>query len=107
MKKKNKLKHLVDYCFICGKHLTALEDKQGHRINPKKGNAKNNVVILCSTCKKRMHKEPIESIMLSKQVLEKYFKNLPIEHRKLILGKIVKKRIEKLTGRKGLIKGLC
>lgn len=56
MKRKNKIKSMVDCCFICGKNLPNLEDKIGCRINPKKGNSKCNLLIVCEDCKKNVLK---------------------------------------------------
>lgn len=88
MKRKNKLKQSINNCFICGKPIKKLKDKLGHRINPKKGNNKHNLIIVCESCKKVLQKVALAFIRPSKEILNKYFKLLSIEDRKIILNKL-------------------
>lgn len=94
MKHKNKLKSLVDCCFLCGKPLKKLEEKIGHRINPKKGNTQNNLLVVCSECKKKLQKLSIIEFKPQSRIVEKYFKKLGIETKKIILQKLYKLRQE-------------
>ena len=93
MKRKNRLKIEVDCCFICGKPLKTLEDKLGHRINPKKGNSPNNMIIVCKECKKLLQKISIAYFIFSNTNLCRYFKKLSTYYKKLILNKIKSMRL--------------
>lgn len=88
MKRKNKLKSEIDYCFVCGRPLKTLQDKLGHRINSKKGNSPNNIVIVCKDCKKVLQKVDLSYFILSKVNIAKYFRKLSTDYMKLILNKI-------------------
>lgn len=88
MKRKNRLKSSVNFCFLCGKRFYSLEDKIGHRINPKKGNNEHNLLVVCKDCKKKLIKNKIWDFKFNPEVLLKYFKTLGENSRKIILNKI-------------------
>lgn len=89
MKRKNKLKSTVDFCFICGCELSCLEEKIGHRINPEKGNNEHNLLIVCKKCKKNvLNNKKIYEIELKNDCIDKYFANLSQESKKIVLNKI-------------------
>ena len=102
MKRKNKLKSLVDCCFVCGKQLNDLKDKVGHRINPKKGNTKNNLLVVCEKCKKLLQKISLGDIKPQANIVDKYFKNLGIDCKKVILQKLYNLRITSRTAYKDI-----
>ena len=86
-KKKNELKNNINSCFTCGKDLDNIEDKIIHRINQKKGITRNNIVILCPSCKYKfsLGKFKIFLVEISKEILNKYFKNQDRNYKKIIL----------------------
>ena len=88
MKRKNKLKQSINSCFVCGKTLKKLKDKLGHRINPKKGNNKYNIIIVCENCKRLLQKLTLKLVKPTREIRDKYFSNLDIEDRKIIMNKI-------------------
>lgn len=91
MKKKNKLKQNVSSCFMCGKDFDSLKEKHGHRINPKKGNCENNLVILCEKCKRKLQNKKdlkIYDIRICKYVRDKYFSQLDKDKKHIILQKL-------------------
>lgn len=81
---------MVDCCFLCGRGLTELEDKIGHKINPQKGNSEHNLLILCTKCKQKLIKsgQKIWKIPLNPLILCKYFRKISIESRKIIINKL-------------------
>ena len=85
--KKNEIKNSINFCFSCGKELNNLQDKIIHRINQKKGIAKNNVVILCPKCKYifSLGKQKIYLEKISQEILKKYFNNQDKNYKKIIL----------------------
>lgn len=85
--KKNILKNSINSCFSCGKDLQNIEDKIIHRINQKKGITRNNIVILCQSCKYKfsLGKLKIFLVEISKEILNKYFNNHDKNYKKIIL----------------------
>lgn len=103
MKKKNKLKQNVSSCFMCGKDFNSLQEKHGHRINPKKGNCENNLVILCEKCKRRLQNKrdiKIYQIKIKREVKDKYFSKLDKDKRYVILQKLREFKRRSLEGEK-------
>ncbi len=86
--KKNSIKNSINYCFSCGKDLQNIEEKIIHRINQKKGITRNNIVILCPQCKYKfsLGKFKIFLVEISKEILNKYFKNQDKKYKKIILS---------------------
>lgn len=86
-KKKVSIKNSINYCFFCGKELNNLDDKIIHRINQKKGITRNNIVILCPTCKYKfsLGKFKIFLVEIEKKILNKYFNNQNKNYKKIIL----------------------
>ena len=86
--KKNELKNSIHSCFFCGKYLDNIQNKIIHRINQKKGITKNNIVILCPQCKYKfsLGKFKIFLVEISKEILNKYFKNQDKNYKKIILS---------------------
>lgn len=85
--KKNELKNSINNCFFCGKNLENISDKIVHRINQKKGVTRNNIVILCPSCKYKfsLGKFKIFLVEISKEILNKYFQNQDKNYKKIIL----------------------
>jgi len=85
--KKNSIKNNIYSCFFCGKDLQNIEEKIIHRINQKKGITRNNIVILCPQCKYKfsLGKFKIFLVEISKEILNKYFKNQDKNYKKIIL----------------------
>ena len=72
---KNELKNNINHCFVCGKNLDSIQNKIIHRINQKKGITRNNIVILCPSCKYKfsLGKLKIFLVKIPKEILNKYF----------------------------------
>lgn len=85
--KKNELKNNIQTCFACGKELENIKDKIIHRINQKKGVTRNNIVILCPSCKYKfsLGKFKIFLVEISKEILNKYFLKQDKSYKKIIL----------------------
>lgn len=85
--KKNDIKNSINSCFACGKNLENIEEKIIHRINQKKGITRNNIVILCPTCKYKfsLGKFKIFLVEIEKKILNKYFNNQDKNYKKIIL----------------------
>ena len=100
MKRKNRLKNNINFCFICAKKFKNIKEKHGHRINPKKGNSENNLVILCEQCKKYFQNNrdiKVYEIKISKEVRDKYFSNIDNKNKQIILQKIREFRWRKIN----------
>lgn len=90
-KRKNELKNKINNCYLCGVEFISLKEKHGHRINPKKGNLENNLVILCANCKKYLQNNKevkVYNISICKEIRDKYFSNIPNKNKQILLSKI-------------------
>ena len=85
--KKNELKNSINSCFFCGKDLENIQEKIIHRINQNKGVTRNNIVILCPSCKYKcsLEKFKIFLVEIEKEILDKYFNNQDKNYKKIIL----------------------
>ncbi len=100
-KRKNELKSKINTCFICGYRFNKLSEKHSHRINKNKGILENNIVVLCENCKKSLQNTgtTIYSIYIPKEIKERYFSNIDISQKQIIMRKIryFRKKYEKTS----------
>ena len=95
-KHKNNIKNKFDTCFCCGKKLETIEDKIIHRINKNKGVSKNNIVILCKNCKYKFSLGGLKlyNIIITKEILKEYFRNLEKNYKNIILKSLQYQRFK-------------